>query len=301
METRLAELLTAFDTFDGIYKKSEIEAAISLREEITPHLLGILEDVAKDPATYVDEDHFGNVYAAVLLGHFKEPAAHLPIIRAFCIPEKERENLWGDMVTATLPALLLQTCNGSFTAIKDLASNREAYDYVRGSALEALTYAVAFGTLSREEVLEFFLGLFSGDEAAEDSDFWGSIVALICDIHPEGAMEVIRRAYDEELVFPGYVGLDEVEKELKRDKDEVLAELRNHAYRSVPADVHDYCSWFSCFREKDEIFSEQDESSWSSPASVLPQAEPKGRKGVKKIPNRNKNKIAKKSRKRNKR
>jgi len=290
MDIRIEELIRAFDTFDGSYKRAEVEEAITLKDEITPHLIRILEEVVRDPAAYVEEDHYANVYASMLLAYFREPAAHQPLIRAFCVPDEAREDLWGDMVTATLPALLYQTCNGSFEAIKELACNKEVYTYVRGAALEAMTYAAAFGTLTREEVIDFFLSLFTGNEADADSDFWSSITTLICDIHPEGAMETIRRAYAEGLVFSGYVGLEEVEKELTRDKDEVLAELRVHAERSVPADVHDYCSWFSCFRE------DRDE-----PLARPILAKPKGKTSVKQPPNRNKNKMAKKSRKKNKR
>ena len=296
MDTRIAELIEAFDFFDGRYKRDEVDEALTLRTEITPHLLKILEDVARDPVVYVEQDHYANVYAAILLAHFQEPAAHLPIIRAFCIPDEEREQLWGDMVTATLPAMLYRTCNGSFDAIRELARNREAYTYARRAALEALTYAVALGTLTREEVVDFFLTLFTGSEAEPESDFWSSLVTMLCDIHPEGAMEPIRRAYEEGLVFPGYVGLDEVEKELARDKGEVLGELRDHTNRSIPADVHDYCSWFSCFSEGGTAPPPMPESAYFEQAS----AKPKGRKSVKKLSNRNKNRMAKKSRKKNK-
>ncbi len=296
MNTRIAELIQAFDVFDGTYKRDEVDEAVNLKEEITSRLIGILEDVVRDPAAYVEEDHYANVYAAVLLANFREPAAHLPIIRAFCVPDKERENLWGDMVTATLPALLYQTCNGSFDAIKELACNKEAYTFVRGAALEALTYAVAFGTLKRQEVIDFFSSLFTGNEDDQDSDIWSYIVTLFCDIHPEGAMETIRLAYDEGLVSPGYVGLEEVEKELARDKDEVLAELRVHVERSVPTDVHEYCSWFSCFREEGDEPLSLPELAYSEQAI----AKPKGKKKVKKAPNRNKNRMAKKNRKKNK-
>jgi hypothetical protein len=297
MDTRIDELISAFDIFDGRYKRDEIDEAITLKTEITPRLLRILEDVAENPAVYAAEEHYANVYAAILLAHFQEPAAHLPLIRAFTIPEEEREELWGDMVTATLPALLYQTCNQSFETIRELACNREVSNYVRGAALEALTYAVAFGTLTREEVVDFFLTLFTGSEAEPESDFWNNIVIMLCDLHPEGAMEPIRRAYAEGLVFPGYVGLDEVEKELTRDKEEVLAELRVHTDCSIPADVHDYCSWFSCFREGGTAPPSMPESAYSEQAI----AKPKGRKSVKKLPNRNKNKMARKSRKKNKR
>jgi len=305
MDTQIAELIKAFDVFDGLYKRDELNRAIALKAEITPHLIRILEDLGSDPAGYVAEDHYANVYAAILLAHFQEPAAHLPIIRAFCIAEQQRENLWGDMVTATLPALLYQTCNGSFESIKELAGNRQVYEYVRGSALEALSYGLALGTLGREEVVDFYQNLFTGQEADPDSDFWGNIVSLFCDIHPRGAMETIRRAYDEGLVNPGYVGLEEVEAELARDEQMVLAELRVHAKRSVPEDIHDYCAWFSCFRES----GDEPQSLPAQQVCALDTAdsiehpfeftESRGKKLGRKKPNRNKNKMARKSRKKN--
>lgn len=291
MPERVAELIRAFDVFDGSYKREEVDAALALQQEITPHLLEILHDVARDPAAYVEEDHFANTYAAILLGHFREPAAYLPLVRAFCIPEKEREEIWGDMVTVTLPALLYQTCNGSFDAVRELAGDREVSFYVRAAALDAIKYAVGFGVLPREEALEYFTGLFTGEEADRDSDFWSNLVTIICDIHPEGAVETIRRAYEDGLVSPAFVGLHEVEREMARDKGEVLAELRDHVQRCVPADIHEYCSWFSCFREGDDGLL-------SIPA---PGAGKHGTKGGKKSPNRKKNKLARKSRKRNKR
>lgn len=298
MDKQIAELIEAFDVFDGVYKRDELDKAIPMKAEITPHLIRILEDLGSDPAGYAEEDHYANVYAAILLAHFKEPAAHLPIIRAFCIAEQLRENLWGDMVTATLPALLYQTCNGSFESIKELAGNRQVYEYVRCSALEALTYGLAFGTLGREEIVDFFQGFFTGQEEDPDSDFWGNIVSLFCDIHPRGAMETIRRAYDQGLINPGYVGLEEVEEELARDEEVVLAELRAHAERSVPEDIHDYCAWFSCFRksgDEPQLLAAQQVCSHDAAESM----ETTGKKIGRKKPNRNKNKMARKSRKKN--
>jgi len=128
-EERIRELIETFDHFDKKYKRAEVEEAVTLREEITPHLIRILEELAADPRKYADEEHYANTYAVALLAHFREPAAHLPIIRAFSIGEEVNDLLWGDMVTETLPALLFQTCNGSFEAIKAIVHDRGAFDY----------------------------------------------------------------------------------------------------------------------------------------------------------------------------
>jgi len=287
MSERIRELIEAFDHFDNKYKRAEVEEAVTLREEITPHLIRILEEVVAAPQKYADEEHYANTYAVALLAHFREPAAHLPIIRAFSIGKEENNLIWGDMVSETLPALLFQTCNGSLDAIKALVLDRGVYDSARCAAIGALTYAVARGVAKREEIIEFLSRLFTGDEADENSDFWSEVASSIADLHPEGAMEVIRRAYEDGLVYNSYVGLEEIEEDLLRSKEEMLARLREKVDYRVPADVHKYISWFACFRENEN----------GTPRS---QANPILKKEkIKKKANRGRNKIARKAKRKN--
>ena len=124
-DERIKEIIEAFDHFDGSYKRAEMDEAVSLKDDITPHLIRILEEIAANPKVYVAEDRYANAYVVALLAHFKEPAAHLPIIRAFLIDDEPREELWSDMVTETLPTLLFQTCDGSLET-----SGREGLDVI---------------------------------------------------------------------------------------------------------------------------------------------------------------------------
>lgn len=212
-------------------------------------MIRILESVAADPERYTREEHYANIYAVTLLGHFQEPAAHLPLIRAFLIPDEYLEELWGDLVTVSLPPLLFQTCNGDLGAIRDLILNRQAQEYVRGSAVEAMSYAVVKGMADREEVITFLAGLLTGTEAAADSYFWSNIVSTISDLHPAEAMEPIRKAFEAGLVDPGYIGLHTIETDLSKPREKMMAELRVTVDHRIPRDVHDYMSWFACFQE----------------------------------------------------
>ena len=248
-QERIHELIEAFDKFDGSYKRQEIEEAVALREEITPHLIRILEELAADPQRYADE-HYANTYAVALLAHFQEPAAHLPIIKAFSFPLEQLDALWGDMTTQTLPILLFQTC-GDLNAIKELVLDQSIHDYTRGAATEALTYAVARGMADREETVGFLAGLFTGNEAERGGDFWSALACTIADMHPDGAMDAIRKAFAEGLIFEGYVGLDDIEAEFLKGKDKVMETFRRDVDGKVPTDIHGYLSWFASFREND--------------------------------------------------
>jgi hypothetical protein len=52
----ITEILEAFKIFDGKYKREQVDAAIELKEEITPFLIEILEKVLADPDSYTEND-----------------------------------------------------------------------------------------------------------------------------------------------------------------------------------------------------------------------------------------------------
>ena len=240
-------LLSQFDRLSGIYMREEVEEALTRQEEITPHLLKILEDVGENPLRYTMEGHNAHVYAALLLSQFREPAAHLPFIRAFSIAEEQLMELWGDMTTETLPTLLYRTCDGSIAAIKGLITNREVDQYVRCAAMEALSYVVAFDRSHRDEVIGLFQTLFSGSEADPDSYFWGNLTATLCDLHPEESMEIIRKGFTDGVIRPGFIGLEDVERAADRSQEEAAVSLQSWVNSRMPADVHAYISWFAEF------------------------------------------------------
>ena len=244
-------LLAAFDQLNNAYLEAEVDKALEHQTALTPHLLAILEAVADNPLRYALEGHNAHVYAAALLAHFQEPAAHRLLIRAFSIKEELLVDLWGDMTTETLPTLLYRTCAGSLAGIMDLISNREADQYVRCAAMEALSYAVAFDPERRDEVVAFLQGLFTGAEAAADSYFWGNLAATLCDLHPGDSMAVITQAYADKLVTPAFLDPGYVEAANEKTREASRADLISWVQARMPVDVHAYISWFAEFHQED--------------------------------------------------
>ncbi len=248
-DTKIAEILQDFEIFDGVYKREHVEAAIELKEEITPHLIEILEDVLADPTKYIDNrDYFAHVYAFILLGHFKEHRAHNLVVDLFSVPEGVIEPLFSDSITVDLPIVLFRTCAGSIELIKSLVLNKEAYDFCRIAALNALVFAAVDGMTPREEVLEFFGSLFTGDETASHSDFWGLLACYVRDLYPEELMDVIAQAYEDGLIAPGLVGYESFEKILAEGKERTLKRTRENMQRQSLDNVHDHMSWWACFQ-----------------------------------------------------
>lgn len=261
----LNEILQAFDIFDGEYKRSAIDAAIARREEITPYLIGVLENVLENPGHYADRDcqYFAHIYAFILLGYFKETKSHDIIVDLASLPGDLPSELFGDSITGDLAIILLRTCGGRIDKIKELILNKDAYEYSRGSALHALSYAVLEGYVPREEVLDFYQGLFTGDEARGTDSFHNILAICIYDLYPEELMGSIEKAYKEGLIHSGYVGLGEFTEALKTGKEKCLEKLRVQVEQQQINDIHEYMEWWACFEQQGKTLP--DISSVSTP------------------------------------
>jgi hypothetical protein len=251
---RISNILAAFETFDGIYKRDEVDAALALQDEITPHLIGILENVLAEPVAYARRpDYFGHIYAIQLLGHFMEPRAHDVIVDLASLPPEIPHDLFGDTITESLAAILFGTCGGSIERIRELLLNRKADEYCRSAASRALVYAAVEGTVPRDEILALFGSLFTGNEADSDSDFWAFVASSVCDLYPEELMEVIKKGFEDGLISEWIIDDAFFEETLRRGKKRALREARDSLKRYTPANFHDRMSWWACFRQEKQV------------------------------------------------
>jgi len=108
-KVEIVNILVAFEIYDGIYKRHFVEAAVKLKEEITPYLIKELEKVLADPSTYANEkNYYAHIYAAILLAHFKEYRAHHTIVKLFSLPGEIVSKLYGGLIHETLTAILFR-------------------------------------------------------------------------------------------------------------------------------------------------------------------------------------------------
>jgi hypothetical protein len=281
-------------TADMKYKRAEIDEAVSRREEVTPFLIDILKKALENPDEIAEKQNYmGHMYALLLLGHFKEKSAHELILKLFSLPDEKSSDLFGDMVTETLPNILLNTCGGCFDGIKELALNTNAYEYCRGSALKAMNFGVAEGSISREEVLSFFKTILENRRSEPSSFFFDELATCVCDIYPEELMDIIREYYEDKYIDPGYIDLDSFEDALKTGKGKCL-ELNKKAmeYRSLD-NIHSVLSGWACFEEnKNRGFYGGNYDYDFNPGTAFHNAHHKKK-------NKNKNKMSKASKKKN--
>jgi hypothetical protein len=248
-DVSIDEIMASLKIYSGVYEQEMVDAAISREDEIIPRLIEVLRGVLADPEPYLeDEDLFDHIYAVMLLGHLKATEAHRTIVDLFSLPGEIPDDLFGDITTSDLPMILLRTCGGSLDFIRAMALNRDASDYCRNSALQAMTYAVVEGIADRKEMLDFFGTLFTGEETDPDSDFWGCLACNILELYPEESMDVIKNGYQNDLISPGMVGYEDFEIALEEGKEKTLSRLKANYDRDPLDDIHASMSWWNCFQ-----------------------------------------------------
>jgi hypothetical protein len=108
----IADILAAFSYALGAYPRAHVNAALSMRAEITPHLIEVLDAMWADPDRFIsDESYTGHFFAAMLLGYWGETAAHKVLIDLALLPEHRIDVLFGEFIVEDLPAEKLPRCD----------------------------------------------------------------------------------------------------------------------------------------------------------------------------------------------
>jgi hypothetical protein len=183
-----------------------------------------------------------------LLAQFRETRAYPLVVRFASLPGDLLDFLGGDFITEDLGQILASVCGGELGGIQSVIENEEADEWARGAAVSSLVTLVAAGQKSREEMVSYFACLFRGKLARHWSHAWDTLVAYSSDLYPEELIADIEQAYEEGLVDPCFIGLDDVKHDLAAGKDRVLARLADNPHRRLVDDTVREMEWWACFR-----------------------------------------------------
>ncbi len=103
--------------------------------------------------------------------------------------------------------------------------------------------------LPRDEVRAYFAELFDGKLEKENPGLWGSLVSLVTDLYPEELYDRIKRAYEEDCVDEMYIGLDDIEEELNKDKDACLQRARTNPHHQLIESAIQEMEWWAWYKE----------------------------------------------------
>jgi hypothetical protein len=248
MET--AAILHRLERATGKFPRAAVETAMARREEVTPELLRILADTV-DRARQLEAEtgYMAHLYAMFLLAQFRETRAYPLVVRFASLPGDLLDSLCGDFLTEDLGQILASVCGGELEGIQSVIENEDADEWARGAALSSLVTLVAAGQKSRDEIVSYFAGLFRGKLERRWSHVWDALVSYSSDLCPLELLDDIKKAYEDGLVDPGYIGFDDVERDLASGKDGLLARLADDPHRRLVEDTVKEMGWWACFHE----------------------------------------------------
>jgi hypothetical protein len=253
----ITEILREFERNNGKFPRAAVEAAVAQQEEVTPHLLRILEETVDRAAELqAREDYMAHLYAMFLLAQFRESRAYPIVLRFASLPGDLLDSLCTDFLTENLGPVLASVCGGDTAGIQSLIENEDIYEWVRGAALSSLVTLVAAGQKSREEIVSYFAGLFRGKLARQWSHVWDELVSASTDLYPEELLDDIKTAYREGLVDSGFISLDNVNRIMAMGRERVLARIKDDPHLCLIDDTVAEMEWWACFR--DDIADDED-------------------------------------------
>jgi hypothetical protein len=243
------EILTELSTERGKQPLAALESADAHSGALVEPLLRAIERALADPAGLPEGESMLFSYATYLLAKWRETRAYPLIIRWLSLPGENAFEIGGDTVTQDGGRILASTFDGDFEPIKSLILNRQANEYCRGQAVEAMALLAAWGEMPHEIVEAYFLWLAREGLERDCSHVWDNLASSAADIEALQVFPELRRAYDEGLIEPGFMTqstLDEVEAG-PRGK---WIERHRSSYPPI-SDVAEATSWWQCFSKPD--------------------------------------------------
>ncbi len=242
----------------GLFPKDALQAAFAKEQEITPVLVDILSKAGADIEGLAKrQDDNGFLYAMFLLAQFREQQGLAPLIAFFSNPGQSAITLTGDVVTENLGQLLAGTSGNDIRPIQAMIENSTIDPFVRGAGLEALLCLVAWGETSPRGVITYFAELLESKLERQPCHAWNYLSEAICRLCGPEFIEPLKKAYDQGLISPLYMKVDEAEKMLNRPTRENRADLEDDTgLRAITNVVAEMEGW-ACFRPQEERIHHQ--------------------------------------------
>lgn len=237
---------------DGYFPRAALEEAMARPEEMTPHLLGILEKVAKDPAGYAERaNYLAHVYAMYLLAQFRETRALAPILGFHSAPTEVLELLVDEGIIEGLSEIFASIC-GDWTLLQPMIEDESIDQFVRGAALRALVTLVIHDQLDRDEVISYYQKLYSSLERKE-SWVWVELVCCTVDLSAAILRAEIDRAFQERLVLHQDISPREVKRGFSLGWEKMKKGLIGEDTYCLINNAVESMEWWACFSERPSL------------------------------------------------
>ena len=265
-----AQILAELASVRNRQPREAILAADAHRAELVEPLIHAVECGVADPKGVREGKAMLFSYATYLLARWREPRAYPVFIRWLSLPVEGAFDIGGDTVTEEGGRFLALACGGDLEPIKTLILNREANEYCRGQAVIALALLAAWREVPHPEVTDYFTWLAREGLEREHCHVWDNLAAASADIEALGAFAELRAAYEEGLIDPGFMSVEELGVVENSPRGTGLASFRER--HPAVLDVLRETAWWQCFRD-DPVLEKVRKRSRKLMENLLPEME----------------------------
>lgn len=240
-------ILGEFRKDQDVFAREAVQMAVIRQQEITPLLLGVLEEVTRHPEEAIESNDYAILYALHLLAQFRERKAYPLLIRFLSTAGEHADYLLGDTVTEGLKRILASVYDGDIAPLQALVGCPTANEWVRSAAVKAHTILVLSGLLDRSVMVEFLRGLLHTGFEELPHPVRTAVADEALDIHPGELMDDLRAAYDRNLLDRFCLSVEELENQAALTVEAILEEGRRNPHLALISDAAQEMEWWACF------------------------------------------------------
>lgn len=236
------------------FPSAAVDFAATHREEVAPHLIEALTQIASIPAIADDENYLLHIYALFLLAAWRDPRSYAPMVALGYLSEENLDLVLGDVLTDGYERCLASVCDADVQPLQAFFEDSQGSHWARMAALEAIKVLVLERDYARDDLIQYLATqgdvqaahLQLPDTMRREMELLDCIVNVACDIAAYEIQERIDSWFTGGLINSGLKEQSSVHRLLGRSFDDLATHARESG-RGYVRDVEKEMAWWTVF------------------------------------------------------
>ena len=197
----------------GRFPEAALREALQQREALLPGMLDALRCTQRQLQARGDSWML-HQYALFLTAAWRSAEAMPLIIDFFTQPGDLPVEVTDDFVSEDLARVLASVGHGRLEPVRRLVEDERISEWTRSAGLNTVLIMHLTGQLAGGQAAEYFRWLLTGGLKETPGAYWCNLAVLCARVRVREALPAIERAYEQGLIDPQYVRLDDIRAEL---------------------------------------------------------------------------------------
>lgn len=253
----IGQLREAFEFFQRPFPRAAVALAERHREVVAPWLVHVLEEVTRDPSLALQDDYVLHDFAIVLLGHWRDTRAYLPLLALLRLPYDTLDEILGDLLFETCGRAVASVCGGDVAPLAAMVEDERVNVWVRTTLIDAWVLLVLEGDAPRGPLEDSLLAIGERDAArlraaggrrGAEFGLLETVAVATGDIASQRLLAAVLGWYDEKLIDTMHVGRAEVESDVALPLEHHREQLRERG-QSYLRDPETEIAWWAGYHD----------------------------------------------------